>query len=213
MARLPLVLALVIGAAAPASAGLECEDAAAIKDLEAFAKDKAKGEEVGRNYSWLCVEFGAQRLKPRIEKACKKILDRDGENSECVVAAAAAGFAKLGDHDIFALVGKLPDDPIDYAGGIGFTKADLFERIGDPRGAQLLVDAWKTAIPRADAREKRHRSMVDWSSWRQNTAHVLGTLGDADTKTFLEDQAKATKDTHVRDACTTAASAIGKRVK
>jgi hypothetical protein len=38
MARLPLVLALVIGAAAPASAGLECEDAAAIKDLEALAQ-------------------------------------------------------------------------------------------------------------------------------------------------------------------------------
>lgn len=204
---------VVVTVAGPARAGLDCDDASAIKDLEAFAKDRRKGEQAQQNYAWLCVELGAARLKPRIEKACQKILDRDGEkNNECVVVAAAAGFGKLGDHDIFALVGALAEDPIEFAGGIGFSKADLYQRIGDPRGAQILTEMWKQAIPRADAREKRHRSMVDWSSWRQNTAKALGALGDADTRSFLEDQAKATRDTHVRDACLDAAAAIAKRL-
>jgi HEAT repeat protein len=204
-----LPVCVIFTLAAPAYAGFDCDDEPAIKSLEAFAKDKSQREQV----SWLCVELGAEHLKPRIEKACKKILDRDGEkNNECVVAAAAAGFGKLGDHDIFALVGKLPEDPIEFAGGIGFSKAELYERIGDPRGAQILTEAWKQAMPRADVREKRHRSMVDWSSWRQHTAKALGGLGDADTRDFLEAQAKATKDTHVRDACITAAQAIVKRL-
>lgn len=208
---LPIVVILAL--AAPAYAGLDCDDQVAIKDLEAFAKDRSKAAPLQQNYSWLCVEIGAERLKSRIEKACKTILDRDGENgNECVVVAAAAGFGKLGDHDIFALVGKLREDPIESDGAVGFSKASLYQRIGDPRGAALLTETWRQAIPRADAREKRHGRMADWSSWRQNTATALGALGDADTRSFLEDQAKATKDTYVRDACTAAAGAISKRL-
>jgi hypothetical protein len=211
MLRFALLLILVT----PAYAGLDCLEDEAIADLEAFAKTKA-GAKINdpNNYNWLCVEGVSPKLKPRIEKACLKILDRDGEkNNECVTVAAAAGIITLGKHDIFALVGKLQEDPIELAGGVGWTKTALYERLGDPRAAAIVTDMWKTAIPRAEAREKRHRSMSEWSSWRQHAAATLGALGDAETKTFLEEQAQATVDTGVRRACTEAAAKIAKRLE
>src|ERR1041384_6042586 len=42
-----------------------------------------------------------------------------------VTLAAAAGFAKLGDHDIVELVARLGEDPLESSGGIGWTKAQL----------------------------------------------------------------------------------------
>src|SRR4051812_6299825 len=214
MARL-LVLVVLIATAGRAWAGLDCDPETAVKDVEAAAKDKAKAAEAERNYSFLCAEGLAAKWKPRIGKACEKILDRDGEKGNpCIVVAASAGFVKLGKHDLFELVGKIPEDPIEYDGGVGFRKTDLYAGMGDPRGSAAIVEMWKAAIPRADAREKKHRqSMVDWSSWRQSATVNLGKLGDADAKAFLEEQAKATKDTHVRDACNDAAAAIAKRIK
>ncbi len=204
-----IILALL---ASRAYAGLDCDDATAIKQLEAFAADKTKADAMVHDYTWICVDGLDQRFKPRLEKACRKILDRDGDGSECVTAVAAVGIGKLGDHDIFTLVTQLPENPIEASGGIGYYKAALLARIGDPRGAQVLVDIWKATIAKADAREKKHWEMASWSGWRQYTAEALGKLGDADTKTFLEEQAKATKDTHVRDACNDAAAAIAKRL-
>lgn len=215
---MPRTLALVFVmmlAASRAWAGLDCDPETAVKDVEAAAKDKAKAADAERNYSFLCSEGVADKWKPRIGKACEKILDRDGEkNNPCVVVAASAGFVKLGKHDLFELVGKMPEDPIEYDGGVGFRKTDLYVAMGDARGAAAIIDMWKAAIPRAEVREKKHRqSMADWSSWRQSAALNLGKLGDADAKAFLEEQAKATVDTHVRDACNDAAAAIAKRIK
>src|SRR3569833_3179091 len=85
-----LALAFVIAAAAPADAGLDCDPEAAVKDLEAAAKDKAKAADAERNYSFLCAEGLAAKWKPRVGKACEKILDRDGEKGNpCVVVAAS----------------------------------------------------------------------------------------------------------------------------
>ena len=211
MLRLALLLILV----APAYAGLDCDENEAIQDLEAFAKTKVGAKiDDPNNYNWLCVEGVSPKLKPRIEKACLKILDRDGEkNNECVTVAAAAGIITLGKHDIFALVGKLDEDPIEFAGGVGWTKTALYERLGDPRAEPIVMEMWKTAIPRAEAREKRHRSMTDWSSWRQHAAATLGAVGDADAQRFLDEQAEATVDTAVRRACTEAAAKIAKRLE
>jgi hypothetical protein len=83
----------------------------------------------------------------------------------------------------------------------------------DARAVAIVVDMWKTAIPRAAEREKKHREMASWSGWRQRAAAVLGDLGGAVEQAFLEDQAKATKDTHVATACRDAAAAIAKRLK
>ncbi len=204
-----LLVALV---AKRANAGLDCDGATAIKQLEAFAADKTKADAMVHDYTWICVEGIDERFKARVEKACRTILDRDGDGSECVTAVAALGFGKLGDHDIFTLVTRLPENPLEASGGIGYYNAALLEKIGDPRGAQVLVDIWKATIPKADVREKKHWEMASWSGWRQYTAEALGKLGDADTKAFLEEQAKATKDTHVRDACNDAAAAIAKRL-
>ena len=214
MARL-LVLVVLVASAGRAWAGLDCDSETAVKDIEAAAKDKAKAVDAERNYSFLCAEGLAAKWKPRIGKACEKILDRDGEKGNpCVVVAASAGFVKLGKHDLFELVSKIPEDPIEFDGGVGFRVTDLYAAMADPRGGPAIVEMWKAAIPRAAAREKKHRqSMADWSSWRQSAAVNLGKIGDADAKLFLEEQAKATVDTHVRDACNDAAAAIAKRIK
>jgi len=210
-----LAIAFVLVLVDPAYAGFGCDDSSSIQDIEVYANARRGGDPVHQTSgsSWLCLAIGAERVKPRIEKACKRILDRDGEpNNPCIVVAAAAGFGKLGAHDIFALVGKIEEDPLEYAGGIELSKADLYARLGDPRGAQVLTEMWTRMIPRAELREKRHRSMTEWSAWRQNAAKALGALGDADTERFLQDQANATKDRFVRDACTAAAAAIAKRL-
>lgn len=209
----PLVILLAF--ARPALAGLDCDPETAVKDIEAAAKDKAKVEDADRNYSFLCSEGLPAKWRPRIGKACEKILDRDGDKTNpCIVVAASNGFAKLGKHDLFELVGKIAEDPIESEGGVGYRKCDLYAAMGDPRGVAAIIDAWKAAIPRAEAREKKHRqSMADWSSWRQDAAMNLGKIGDADAKAFLEEQAKATVDTHVRDACNDAAAAIARRIK
>ena len=72
---------------------------------------------------------------------------------------------------------------------------------------------WKDSIPRAEKREKRHGNMFDWGAWRIHAAQTLGSIGDADTKTFLEEQAQATIDKGVRRACTEAAAKIAKRLE
>jgi hypothetical protein len=214
MARTLALVFVMTLVASRAWAGLDCDPETAVKDVEAAAKDKAKVVDAERNYSFLCAEGLAAKWKPRIGKACEKLLDRDGEKGNpCVVVAASAGLVKLGKHDLFELVGKIPEDPIESDGGVGFRKTDLYAAMNDPRGAAAIMEMWKAAIPRAEAREKKHRqSMADWSSWRQSAAINLGKLGGADAKTFLEDQAKATVDTHVRDACNDAAAAIAKRI-
>jgi hypothetical protein len=202
-------------AVAPVYAGLDCVDESALKDIESLAKGQTTAEVLEQNYAWLCAEGAVaqnQRFRPRVEKACTKILDRDGDKSECVTLAAAAGFTVLGKHDIFDLVGKLVEDPLESSGASGFSRGMLYAHMADPRGAKILTDWWTVMIPRADAREKRHRSMAGWSSWRQYTAAALAKIGDADTATFLAEQAKATKDTHVRDACNAAAAEIRQRL-
>ncbi|HTR50928.1 MAG TPA: hypothetical protein VMJ10_09500 [Kofleriaceae bacterium] len=232
----PLVIALALVAATrPAAAGA-CLDLADDTDdlhkLEAFAARKGKQKQPDDgNKPWLCVELAmgndaiidgstgnydkvaTRRLHERAIAACTKVLDRDDDPGECVVIVAAGGLVKVGGHDIFALVGKLPEDPIENAGGLGWTRTMLYGAMNDPRSAAAVVEMWKAAIPRADRREKLHRgSMADWSGWRQDAAGVLGKLGGADEKAFLEEQALATKDKYVAQACRDAAAAIAKRL-
>jgi len=207
MMRLAITLTLCLSAT-PVRAGLDCDTKAEIVELEALAKNKAANSE----QIWFCLPGSDASLKPRIEKACTTIIKRDGDKSPCVQDAAAAGFGKLADRDLVPLVAALDEDPIEESGRFGYYRATLLARIGDPRGAKLIVDWWKEAQPRADAREKKHREMASWSSWRRFAAEALGGLGGAEDQAFLEDQAKATKDKHVAQACRDGAAAIAKRL-
>jgi hypothetical protein len=231
--HLLVVLALVI-ATRPVLAGA-CldifEDTDNLKQLEEFASRRGKQKPPGNEIDpWLCVELamgndavldgstgtydkaGTQRLHKRAIAACTKVLDRDGDAGECVFILAAGGLAKVGAHDIFELVGKLPEDPLDSVGGWR-RKPSLYGAMGDPRGAAIVAEMWRATIPRAAEWEKMHRSMADWSAWRQLAADALGKLGGADEKAFLEQQATATKDKYVEKACRDAAEKIAKRLK
>jgi hypothetical protein len=186
-----------------------CDDHDPMTAVEAFAKRKtsAPGE-----YDFLCIQMAAPTLRARIEKACLAILDRDGEKANpCIIAAAAAGFAKLGDHDIVAAVLELPEDPVEPAGGMTLGRTLLLGRTGDLRGAPVVRKMWEDAIPRAAAREKKRRSLAGWSAWRQVAAEALGKLGRPDDATFLDAQAAATKDKYVAKACRAGAAAIRAR--
>jgi hypothetical protein len=209
MHAMRIALLVVLASARVAYAGLDCDEAVSIKSIEAFAKSKKSppGE-----YEWICLQWVSPKLAPRIEAACTKILDRDGiAANPCVIVSANAGFAKLGTHDIFAAVVALPEDPVESTGGVTLRKTHLLGNMGDARGAPVIREMWTTAQPRADAREKKKRSMSEWSSWRQSAARSLGLIGGPDDVAFLEAQIKATKDKHVARECKNAIAAIQKR--
>jgi hypothetical protein len=206
--RVAIVLLMLI--AGTAHAGLDCDEAAVMKSIERFAKNKKATPD---EYDFLCLSWASPKLKPRIERACTAIMDRDGaKNNPCIVAVAQQGIAKLGDHDIFAGVLEMKENPIESSGGVGYTKTQLLGMMGDVRGAKIIVDEWTAAIPKAAAREKKKREMASWSGWRQRAAEALGKLGGESEATFLEEQAAATKDKHVKKACLDAKAAIEKRL-
>lgn len=219
--RLGLVLGLSI-AARSASAGAcinDVENDQAMEEIEAFAKDAKSGLDAG-SLSWECAEIDAIRLRPRIERACRVILDRDeardgdrdGRQSPCARLAAIAGFAKLGRHAFYDLVVKLPEDPLRWESVQGFPRVLILGRIGDPRGAAVILQTWRAALPRAAKDEGRRDRMQAWSLWRQRAAAALGALGGRDEAAFLDEQARATRDTHVAKACRGAIAAIDRRV-
>lgn len=213
---LVIVILTVLSFAGTAHAGVclsEDEANDGMAAIEAFAKDRSKAQAIDDSYGWLCVELDAIRLRPRIERACRKILDRDGLKSRCAHLAGAAGIAKLGAHDLYAFAIAQPDDPITYAdSGLGVTRTTMLGRMGDPRAVPVIVERWKAAIPRAAKLEKRRHAMMSWSLWRQHAAATLGALGGKDEIAFLGEQAKATKDRFVAKACRDAIAAIEKRL-
>lgn len=203
--------ALALGAGL-ARAGLDCDNDQNLRLVEAFAKDRSKPPP-DDSYAWMCLEGGTEKLRARIEKACLKIVERDGERSPCMRVAAGAGIAKLGGHDVFAFVARMPEDPLNSEAG-SWPKLWFLSQLGDPRAAAVIVDMWRAALVRADQLDKanRHSYATEWSSWRQRAAPVLGALGGADDQAFLVAQAAATKDRYVAQACRDAADAIGKRL-
>jgi hypothetical protein len=184
--------ALALGAR-PARAGLDCDNDQNLRLVEAFAKDRSKPPP-DDSAAWMCLEGSTEKQRARIEKACLKIVDRDGERSPCMRVAAGAGIGKLGGHDVFAFIASLPEDPLNSEAG-GWPKLWFLSRLADPRGAAVIVDMWKAALVRTDKLDKanRHSYTTEWSSWRQHATPVLGALGGADDQAFLVAQAAATK--------------------
>jgi hypothetical protein len=213
------IVGVVAGLGGIARAGI-CEGRAASADvgmkwIEAFAKNKhTPMPPETEDAAWYCVRLEAHRERSRIEVACSKILDRDGagDASPCVDVAAAAGFAKLGTHDLFATISKRKLEPFDTQSGTDDT-LQLFDAMNDPRAVPLVVAAWNTTIPRAAKWSARSGRMVEWTAWRKGAAQILGRLGGEAERTFLETQAKATTDRRVAQACHAAADAIAKRLE
>lgn len=217
--RSSLILAIVIAldlAGGPAAFCDSCppgESDTGMKAIEAFAKDKTKTP-VGNSSPWVCVENDAQRLAKRVLAACATILDRDGDKSPCIDLVATAGVAKLGTHDIYAVVSAYPDDPLNHEGTWGRgTLFEMFRAMRDPRGLALIIERWRATIPRVEKLKKGAEGFTAWSGWRQLAASVIGDLGGADEVTFLDEQAKATVDVYVAQACRDAMAAIDKRLK
>ncbi len=211
--RIALLLCLVTRTA---FAGDICSDTTEpnVKALEKVANN-VKGATDDPDYGngeW-CLS-GDTKHDARITKACDTILDRDPKNTICLVVLASIGHSMVGTHDVFAWVAAQPLRPWDTNSSLPDYPLYLFKGMGDPRGAKLIVDMWKASIPRADALEKKHRSdaLAEWSGWRQHAAETLGAIGSAGDKAFLDEQAKATKDTHVAQACRDAIAAIDKRL-
>jgi hypothetical protein len=121
---------------------------------------------------------------------------------------------KLGAHDLFTAALEPPDDPLAYQGNVGFgvSRTQVLGRMGDPRGAAVIVERWKAALPRAEQQAKRRHAMMSWSVWRQDAAAALGAVGGKEDLAFLDEQAKATKDRFVAKACRDAIAAIEKRL-
>jgi len=213
-----VVLFVVLDAvlhAAPAAAGI-CEGEQTgdigMTWVERFAVDKNApiGPET-EGAPWLCARAFAVREAKRVEVACEKILDRDGDQSECVDLAAAAGFTRIGKHDIFAVIAARPLHPYDTASGFDDTLGYL-AAMHDPRAVPIVVKVWRDTLPIVDKWTRSRNYFIEWSSWRQAVAALLGELGGADERSFLLEQAAATVDTHVADACRAGAAAIAKRL-
>jgi hypothetical protein len=150
--------------------------------------------------------------RARIFKACQVILDRDPASEVCMVTVASNGKSMLGKHDIYAWVASRPLAPWSTNSSLPDYPLYLFRDLGDPRAVPLILEMWKASIPRADAREKRKQGMAEWSRWRQSAAQVLGAVGGADDLAFLDEQARATRDTRVAQECRDAIKAIRGRL-
>jgi len=220
MRRMPLAAIVVLAgvtAARPAAAGMLCTSDDGTKHfvalIEAAAKDKAALDAARAELAFTCVEFDAKPFAKRLAAACQTILDRDGDTAECMRDAAAAGSATLGQHDVFGWIrDHVSENPIDEDPLFGLGKLELLAAADPARALPVVLDTWRAAIPRAAAREQHHGEMASWSAWRQRAAKVLGDIGGKDEIGFLTEQAKATRDAYVAQACRDAIAAIGKRV-
>ena len=208
-----LAILLLVWSVGVAHAGVICMESQSSDTgmawIEAFAKDKSAADPTGGT-AWLCVRNDAVRERARIEKACTKILDRDGDRSDCVDIAAAAGLSHVGAHDIFAIVVARKLRPYNTQAGFD-DNLMLLGATKDPRAVAVIVRVWKETLPVAEKWKRGSDYFGEWSSWRQTAAGILGDLGGADEAKFLREQAKATVDSHVREACNAAADAIDKR--
>ena len=210
--RIALLLVLLTRTAL---AGDICSDTTEphVKALEKVAKDPKAADDTAYGVASWCLS-GDTKDDKRITKACETILDRDPKNPICPVVLASIGHSMVGKHDIFAWLAAQPLRPWDTNSSSPDYPLYLFKGLGDPRGAKLIVDMWKASIARADQLEKKHNrdALAEWSGWRQHAAEALGAIGSADDKAFLDEQAQATKDTHVAQACRDAIAAIDKRL-
>jgi hypothetical protein len=214
---MPRVIALtftfgLLWSAPTAHAGMcigEDETAKGVASLEAMAKNPKANDDRG------CFEDSAgkyPKYAPRVLAGCEKILARTPNDVSCIDVVIRLGKHVLAGVDLFDAIASWKIDIWEWQHEDRTTV--LLGRLGDPRGLARIVETWKAAIPEAKTRERKKwaSSLSAWSGWRQDAARALGEHGGADDKAFLEDQAAATKDKYVKQACVDAIAAIDKRL-
>ena len=180
-----------------------------VRSLEAYAEGDATADV--RFIEW-CLG-GAHAYAARVVAACETIVARDKTwTDRCMVLAAEVGAPRVGTRDVFDWLARQPRGPWVTDLALPDFPIYLLGELRDPRGAALIVATWKDTIPVAARHEHDGPMMDEWSAWRQHTAEVLAQLGDGDTAAFLDEQALATVDVHVAQACRDAAGAIRERV-
>lgn len=185
----------------------------AVKVLEAFAKNP---KTVWPEYAQMCLLAGALErpaLAKRIDKACTKVLARDGmKSSLCVNLAVNLGHSSVGDLIFVDYFLAQPIKPLDWDRG-DVTVMQL-GRLADPRGADKIVEAWKATIDLAAKHEKRKNrtQIMAWSGWRKDAAKALGQSGELAAKEFLVAQMALTKDRYLKKECVAAIALIDGRL-
>ena len=180
-------------------------------EMKALEQLASSGKE-SPDYNLYCLR-GVTKYRARIMAACTKIVTSSNPTWDgCMELAASLHEPKLGPNDVFEWISELDRNPWRVNSSMPNYPLYMFEELGDPRGAALIVATWKESIPTAAKHEHSSEWMADWSGWRQHAAEALAVIGGADDTKFLDEQAKATVDTHVRDACLDAAKAIAKRL-
>lgn len=222
MKSLAIALFVTLANSAPAHAGAclgEDEVVAEVVQLETYAKNP----KAPRGFLCIRVAFATdidvvpkshrKPLLDRIEKACTKVLEREHGDNECVELGIRLGKKSLGGVDFFDVVSK---SKLDVWNWDRWTpELWMLGELGDARGAVIVRDTWKAAIDVAAKHEaaKRRGYLQAWAGWRNEAAQTIGKIGVAEDKAFLEEQAAATKDRYVRQACLEGAAEIERRLK
>lgn len=222
LASIVVVFASVLGCGwfeGIAEAGLICMDeqdlADSVKALEALATNpKSK---IFNDADRLCLTIIAttdepNQLRPRVLAACATTLERDPGDALCVELGVLLGKKQIGTVVLFDVVASWKINVWNWAGGD--LVVNLIEKLGDPRGAPIVVDVWKASIAEAEKREKKKwgSAMMAWAGWRKDAAAALGAIGGVTERAFLDEQSKATKDRYVRAACLDAIAVLDKRL-
>jgi hypothetical protein len=184
----------------------------AVKVLEAFAKNP---KTVWPEYAAMCLYGALERpaLAKRVDKACTKVLARDGMKSAmCVNLEVSLGHTSVGDVIFVDYFLAQPIKPLDWDRG-DVTVMQL-GRLADPRGADKIVEAWKATIDIAAKHEKRKNrtQIMAWSGWRKDAAKALGQAGELAAKEFLVEQMALTKDRYLKKECVAAIALIDARL-
>jgi len=216
MQRLALLVVLVVlvpwVTVGTAHAGMDCDAAASVKSLETVAKDPKATPEDPYAYCLPGIVEQEPKYSARVLAACSKILARDPKDTLCIQLAIRLGKKEHAGVDLYAAVASWKIDV--WSWDRGDLTVFLLGKLGDSRAAPLIADVWKATVDEAQKREKKKwsSSMMAWAGWRKDAAQALGEVGGADDKAFLDEQAQATKDKYVRQACLDAIAAIDKRL-
>ncbi len=210
-----LTIGMLLSLERASHAGVCLDDAEfvdAVKVLEAFAKNP---KTVWPEYAAMCLAGALERpgLAKRIDKACTKVLAREGiKSAMCVNLAVDLGHTSVGEVIFVDYFLAQPIKPLAWDRG-DITVMQL-GRLADPRGAVKIVEAWKATIDLAAKHEKRKNrtQIMAWSGWRKDAAKALGQCGELAAKEFLVEQMALTKDRYLKKECVAAIALIDARL-